>query len=158
MAILSHQQPVAVGVEHPELTRLESPTHQAYRVLQVGFVLAPLIAGIDKFTNLLADWTMYLSPVFPSLLHVSKQTFMYGVGVIEIAAALVVLFAPAVGAWIVMAWLWGIIFNLLTLHGYYDIALRDFGLSLGAIALGLLAWAHHQRRRSIEAIETPTAE
>jgi len=139
MAILSHQRPVAVGAEHPELALLASPTHQAYRVLHVGFVLAPLIAGVDKFFNVLTDWTQYLSPVFPNLLHVSKQLFMYGVGVVEIVAALLVLFVPTVGAYVVMAWLWGIIINLLAYHGYYDIALRDFGLSVGALVLARMS-------------------
>jgi hypothetical protein len=145
MAIASHPR-LSVDVDHPEMALLAAPTHQAYRVLHVGFVVLPLIAGVDKFFNTLCHWTQYLAPVFPNLIGVSKQTFMLGVGVIEIVAALLVLVVPRIGGWVVMAWLWGIIINLLTLGGYYDVALRDFGLSLGAFALARLAYAHHLRR------------
>jgi hypothetical protein len=139
---------------HPEMALLAEPTHQAYRILHVGFAALPVIAGLDKFTQLLTDWTQYLAPVFPQMINVSKGTFMLGVGVIEIVAGLIVATIPRVGAYIVMAWLFGIIVNLLLLGGYYDIALRDFGLALGALALGRLAQAHHLRR---EGMIPPTA-
>jgi hypothetical protein len=152
MAILTHKTASGskFGVDiaaHPELERLAVPSHQAYRVLHVGFFVLPLVAGLDKFFNYLCDWTQYLAPMFPRLIGVSKQTFMLGVGVIEIVAALVVLAVPRVGAWIVMGWLWAIIVNLL-MQGYYDLALRDFGLSLGAIALGCLALGYHRQVKS----------
>src|SRR3954466_15599501 len=114
MAILTHRRSWAVGTAaRPEATLLPAPAHQAYRVLHFGFVVAPLVAGLDKFTNLLVDWQQYLAPVFPQMLGISKATFMMGVGVIEIAAAVLVLLAPAIGGYVVMAWLWGIILNLL---------------------------------------------
>jgi hypothetical protein len=112
---------------------------QAFRILQVAFVLAPIIAGADKFFRLLVDWDQYLSPMIAGLLPVAPHTFMLAVGVVEIVAGLVVAFAPYYGGYLVALWLWGIIANLLTIPGYYDIALRDFGLSLGAVALARLS-------------------
>jgi hypothetical protein len=150
MAITAHHPKPKFGVDveaHPELARLAVPSHQAYRILHVGFFVLPLIAGLDKFTNLLCDWTQYLAPMFPNLIGVSKQTFMLGVGIIEIIAAFIVLAVPRVGAWIVMCWLWAIIINLLVAQGYYDVALRDFGLSLGALALGRLAVGYHRQQK-----------
>jgi hypothetical protein len=95
--------------------------------------------GVDKFLHLAVDWQQYLSPRLVGLLGVTPQTLLSVVGVVEIAAGLLVAFRPRIGAWIVAAWLWAIIVNLLLLPGYYDIALRDVGLSLGAIALALLS-------------------
>ena len=112
---------------------------QAYGLLYVAFVLAPIIAGLDKFTQLLADWTQYLAPVVSRMSSVAPHTFMQGVGVIEIVAGPIVAARPAIGGYIVAVWLWGIIVNLLLIPGHYDIALRDFGLSLGALALARLA-------------------
>jgi hypothetical protein len=119
--------------------RTQSPAYQAYQILQIAFVVAPLVAGVDKFFHFLVNWDQYLSPLVTRILPVSAHTFMLGVGVIEIVAALLVAFMPAVGAWIVGAWLCGIIVNLLSIPGYYDIALRDLGLALGAFALARLA-------------------
>jgi hypothetical protein len=112
---------------------------QAYQILRIGFTIAPIIAGLDKFFHLLTDWNQYLAPFIPRMLGISATTFMMIVGVIEIVAGLVVWFKPRFGGYLVMAWLWGIIINLLLIPGYYDIALRDFGLSLGALALARLA-------------------
>lgn len=122
-------------------------SYRAYRVLHFGFVVAPIVAGLDKFTNLLVNWTVYLSPRATALTGVTAPDFMRGVGVIEVIAGLIVAFKPRVGGWIVAAWLWGIIANLLSIPGYYDIALRDFGLSLGAIALAQLSVEFGQYRR-----------
>jgi hypothetical protein len=119
--------------------RTHSPAYQAYQILHAAFVVAPLMAGADKFFHLLVDWDQYLSPMVIQLLPVSGHTFMLAVGVIEIAAGLLVLFMPAVGGWVVGAWLCGIILNLLSIPGYYDVALRDLGLALGAFALARLA-------------------
>jgi hypothetical protein len=105
--------------------------------------VAPIIFGVDKFFNGMVDWGKYLWPQIPQILHVAPATFMRGVGVIEIVAGLLVAFYPRVGAYIVTVWLWGIIVNLLLIPGYYDIALRDFGLSLGALALARLAQQFH---------------
>ena len=119
--------------------------HHAYNLLKIGFIIAPIVAGLDKFFNLLTDWTQYLAPTFPELLNVSSQTFMYGVGVVEVIAGLGVALRPKVFANIVAVWLLGIIVNLFVLGGYYDIALRDLGLSIGAFALGQLALRHEVR-------------
>ena len=113
------------------------PSYKAYKILHVAFVLAPLLAGVDKFFDFLVNWPIYLSPLVSNMIN--AQIFMKAVGVIEIAAAVIVLVKPRYGAFIVAFWLWGIIINLLTIPGFYDIALRDFGLSLGALALGFLA-------------------
>lgn len=121
------------------------PTHQAYWLLYVGFIVAPLVAGLDKFTHLLTDWDQYLAPTIANLLPVAPHTFMLVVGVIEIVAGLLVAWRPAIGGYVVALWLWGIIVNLLLIPGYYDIALRDLGLSLGALALARLSLALSQR-------------
>jgi hypothetical protein len=112
---------------------------QAYRILHLGFVVAPVLAGADKFFNLLTNWTQYLSPLVPRLLPLSGEAFMKAVGVVEIAAGLIVAIKPKIGAYIVAAWLVGIIGNLLTIPGYFDVALRDLGLALGALALARLS-------------------
>jgi uncharacterized membrane protein YphA (DoxX/SURF4 family) len=116
-------------------------SHQAYQILHLGFTVAPILAGLDKFFNLLTDWTQYLAPIFPQMLGLAPETFMMIVGVIEIVAGVAVWVKPRFGGYLVMAWLWGIILNLLLIPGYFDIALRDFGLSLGALALARLAEA-----------------
>src|SRR5688572_3388258 len=115
------------------------PAYQAFRVLYVGFIAAPLIAGVDKFLNYLTNWSQYLAPVVARNLPVSTGTFMRGIGVVEIVAALLVALKPRLGGYVVAAWLGGIIVNLLLIPGYYDVALRDFGLMLGAIAMARLA-------------------
>jgi len=126
-----------VRTEHAPLTRL--PAYQAYRVLHAGFTLAPILAGADKFFHLMTNWDMYLATPVAKILPFSAHTFMLIVGVIEIAAGILVAVLPRVGGFVVAAWLMGIVVNLLLPPGYYDIALRDFGLALGAFSLGLLA-------------------
>lgn len=125
-------------VQNPEVAR-SRPVLQAYQLLHIAFTIAPIIAGLDKFTNWLVDWSTYLSPLALTVLPVNGDTFMYIVGVIEIVAGLVVFFKPRYGGYLVAVWLWGIILNLLLVPGFFDIALRDFGLSLGALALARLA-------------------
>lgn len=115
------------------------PSYKAYRLLQAGFVVLPVLAGTDKFFHLLANWDMYLANPVEKLLPFSAHTFMLIVGVIEIAAGVLVAAIPRIGAYVVSAWLLGIVVNLLLPPGFYDIALRDFGLSLAACGLGLLA-------------------
>jgi hypothetical protein len=117
----------------------DAPARQAFGVLYIGFTILPIIAGIDKFSSVLVNWDQYLTPLVPRILGLGAHTFMMIVGVIEIIAGLLVALWPRVGAYIVMLWLWGIVINLLLVPGYYDIALRDFGLSLGALALGRLS-------------------
>lgn len=133
----SHAAGAAAGARD-----LSSPGYQAYRVLHLGFVVAPVLAGADKFLMLLSEWTHYLWPVVPDLLGIAPRTFMGVVGVIEIAAGLLVAINPKVGGYVVSAWLVGIILNLLLLGQYYDVALRDLGLALGAFALARLATAY----------------
>jgi hypothetical protein len=113
------------------------PAYQAYRILQLGFVVAPIVAGLDKFTGLLTDWEQYLAPFISDA--IGAGTFMAVVGVIEIAAGIGVAIKPRIFAYVVSAWLVGIIINLLLIPGFYDIALRDLGLALGALALGRLS-------------------
>ena len=125
-----------------DLDDLTRPEGQAFRILHTGFTVAPILFGLDKFAGVLTDWTQYLAPVFPGLLGVSKQSFMYGVGVVEVAAGVLVALKPRYAAYVVAAWLAGIILNLLLLGRYLDVALRDFGLFLGALALARLAEAH----------------
>lgn len=115
------------------------PSYHAYRILQFGFVAAPLIAGIDKFFHALVNWDLYLAPQIARLSPVGGHGLMLGVGAVEIAAGVLVAVAPRLGGLVVAVWLWGIIGNLLLIPGYYDVALRDFGLSLGALALSRLA-------------------
>lgn len=122
-------------------TTYSHPSHQAYQILHLGFTVLPILAGLDKFFGVLADWDRYLAPLFPQVLGVSPETFLSIVGVTEIVAGLIVFFKPRLGGYLVMLWLWGIILNLLLIPGYYDIALRDFGLSLGALSLARLAAA-----------------
>jgi hypothetical protein len=124
---------------------VRSPSYQAYQILHIAFTVAPLIAGADKFFHFLVNWDQYLSPLVPQVLHIAPHTFMLGVGVIEIIAGLLVAFAPMLGAWIVGLWLCGIIVNLLSIPAYFDIALRDLGLALGAFALARLAQEYDPR-------------
>jgi hypothetical protein len=119
--------------------RVARPAYQAFLILYAGFTALPVLAGADKFLHLLTNWDLYLAPRVADLLPVSGHTFMLAVGVIEIAAGVLVFLWPRVGAVVVALWLWGIIANLLLAGGFYDIALRDFGLSLGALALFRLA-------------------
>jgi hypothetical protein len=121
-----------------------NPGYQAFLILRTGFTVAPIIAGLDKFANLLADWTKYLAPVIPNTLGIAPETFMRGVGVVEIVAGLLVAAIPRYAAYVVAAWLAAIIVNLLILGAYLDVALRDLGLMLGAIALGRLAQGVHE--------------
>lgn len=115
------------------------PAYQAYQLLYLAFIVAPLVAGVDKFTHFLTDWNKYVAPIFAGLLPVSVDTFMIIVGGVEIAAAVLVALRPQIGAYVVAAWLAGIVVNLLLISGYLDIALRDFGLMLGALALARLS-------------------
>jgi hypothetical protein len=115
--------------------------YQAYMLLRLAFTVAPIAFGLDKFFNVMVDWTQYLASWINEILPGNVHDAMHLVGVVEIAAGLIVAIKPRYGAPLVAAWLAGIIINLLTLSGYYDVALRDFGLMLGALTLTRLAWA-----------------
>jgi uncharacterized membrane protein YphA (DoxX/SURF4 family) len=115
------------------------PAYQAFWLLRVGFTVAPILFGADKFANLMVNWEKYLAPWIRDLSPLSASGTMHVVGVIEIVAGLTVALKPRYGAYVVAAWLAGIVIDLLTYSGYYDIALRDFGLMLGALTLARLA-------------------
>ena len=114
----------------------------AFTMLRIAFAVAPIAFGLDKFFNVLTDWPLYLAGWVDDLMPGSAQDFMYAVGAIEIVAGILVAVRPRYGAPLVAAWLAGIILTLLTGPGYYDVALRDFGLLLGALTLTRLAWAY----------------
>jgi uncharacterized membrane protein YphA (DoxX/SURF4 family) len=124
---------------HTSTRTYRDPAYQAYLVLRSAFVVAPILFGLDKFPNLMVRWDQYLAPALASPLPGSPHQAMYAVGVVEVLAGLLVLFHPRLGAVVVAAWLGGIILNLLLIPGFYDVALRDFGLLLAAAALQRLA-------------------
>jgi hypothetical protein len=128
-------------------TGLGDPTQQAFLILRSAFVVAPILFGLDKFFNVMVEWPRYLAPWLDRLVPGNGQELMYVVGAIEIIAGLVVAFAPEFGGYLVAAWIGGIIVNLLTADPmrFYDIALRDFGLLLAALALARLAAGVRQR-------------
>ncbi|HEY8113653.1 MAG TPA: hypothetical protein VII16_12425 [Actinomycetes bacterium] len=126
--------------------RAADPSRQAFLLLRTVFTVAPIAFGLDKFANVLVDWPRYLAPVINDLVPGTGQQAMYAVGVIEVIAGLAVAILPRYGALLVAAWLAGIIVNLLLIPGYYDIALRDFGLLVAALTLSRLAVADEQAR------------
>src|SRR4051794_34073330 len=119
--------------------RWRDPRYQAFALLRLAFTVAPIAFGLDKFFNILVDWPHYLAPWINDIAPGSGQDFMYLVGAIEILAGISVALKPRYGAYVVAAWLAGIVINLLTHSGFYDIALRDFGLMLAALTLARLA-------------------
>jgi hypothetical protein len=129
---------MTIHLTRPRTTAAD-PAHQAFLLLRTVFTVAPIAFGLDKFANLLTDWPRYLAPWIDDLLPGTAQQVMYAVGVVEIAAGVVVAVAPRFGGWLVAAWLGGIIVDLLTGPGSYDIALRDLGLLVAAVALARLA-------------------
>jgi hypothetical protein len=132
-----------------------APWYQAFRILQVGFIVAPTIAGLDKFFRLLVNWDQYLAPAIARMLPVSGRVFMMLVGVVEIAAGLLVALKPKLGGAVVAAWLAAIILNLVIAGAYWDVALRDLGLMLGALALSRLA--AQQERSTGTRVAAPAA-
>ena len=136
----------------PASTTLRSdPVAQAFMLLRIAFTVAPILFGIDKFAGVLTDdWTRYLAPAFNDIIPGNAADAMHIVGIVEIAAGIVVAISPRFGGLLVAAWLGGIIVNLLIVGGYGDIALRDFGLLLGALTLARLAGAFTGDRPSPE--------
>jgi uncharacterized membrane protein YphA (DoxX/SURF4 family) len=130
---------VAAPARRGEADVRHDPVYQSYLLLRIGFTVAPIAFGLDKFFNVLVDWTTYLASWINEIVPGSASTAMHLVGIVEIAAGIGVALKPRVFAYVVAAWLAGIIVNLLTYSGYYDIALRDFGLMLGALTLARLA-------------------
>ena len=136
----STTSPTAVHETAARSLDLANPAAQAYLLLRIVFTVAPIAFGLDKFANVMvADWTPALAGWVNDLMPGSAADFMHFVGIVEIAAGLLVAFAPRIGAYVVAAWLGGIIVNLVSGPGLYDIALRDFGLMVGALALGRLS-------------------
>jgi uncharacterized membrane protein YphA (DoxX/SURF4 family) len=124
----------------PDLALLRTdPAYQSFTLLRIGFTVLPIVMGVDKFANVLVNWEQYLAPWIRDVSPLSTTHTMYVVGVIEIIAGVAVALKPRYAAYIVAAWLAGIVVNLLSYSGYYDIALRDFGLMLGALTLARLA-------------------
>lgn len=120
-------------------TQSRSPAYQAYQILHLAFVVAPVLAGLDKFFHLMVNWDMYLAPVIARLSPIGGHSLMLVIGVIEMIAGILVAVKPRIGAYVVCAWLLAIVINLLLVPGFFDIALRDFGLALGALALARLS-------------------
>src|SRR5947209_18056156 len=142
MSVTSVTSPAPTQAEPatPVRSRLAAdPAYQAFWLLRIAFTVAPIVFGVDKFANVLVNWEKYLAPWIRDLSPLSATHTMYVVGVIEIVAGIAVALKPRYAAYIVAAWLAGIIINLLSYSGYYDIALRDFGLMLGALTLARLA-------------------
>src|SRR3954453_21512142 len=126
-------------------SQLNDPAYQGFALLRIGFTVAPILFGLDKFLNWLVDWRIYLAPQINDLIPGNAHQAMLAVGVIEIVAGLAVALKPKFGGYLVAAWLTGIIVNLLVLADHYDVALRDFGLLLGALTLARLATAYDRR-------------
>ena len=127
------------------------PRYQAFALMRLTFTIAPIAFGIDKFFNVMVHWPDYLAPWINDIAPGTGQQFMYFVGAVEILAGIVVALKPRYGAYLVVGWLAGIVINLVSYSGYYDIALRDFGLMLAALTLARLASIYdaplHFRRR-----------
>lgn len=123
----------------PSRSQLQDPSFQAFLLLRTVFTVAPIIFGLDKFFDVLTDWKQYLAPAFNDIIPGSGHQAMLMVGVVEIVAGLLVALRPRIGGYVVAAWLAGIILNLLLIPDFYDVALRDFGLFVAALALARLA-------------------
>jgi hypothetical protein len=133
--------PTIASAVPPMRTRLTNPAFQAFALLRIGFTVAPILFGLDKFFNWLVDWPIYLAPEINDVIPGNAHQAMLVIGVVEIVAGLVVAVRPKFGGYLVAAWLGGIIVNLMLLGDFYDVALRDFGLLLGALTLARLATA-----------------
>ena len=135
-------RPSANGSVSPARADWRDPRYQAFALMRLAFTVAPIAFGLDKFFNVMVDWPIYLAPWINDIAPGSGQDFMYLVGGVEILAGVLVAIKPRYGAPVVAAWLAGIIVNLLTVPGFYDVALRDFGLLLGALTLARLALSY----------------
>src|SRR2546423_14686471 len=142
MATILTRPPAAPPAEGQDVS---NPSFQAFWLLRIGFTVAPILFGLDKFAHVLVNWDQYLAPRIVDHLPWTAHQAMYAVGVIEIVAGLVVLLRPRFGGYLVAAWLAAVIANLLLIPGYYDIALRDCGLLLAALTLARLAMTFPNR-------------
>lgn len=130
--------PTGIPASHAR-AGISSPSYQAFQILRLGFVVAPIVAGLDKFFHVLVNWDQYLPPIVNTLVGGHGHELMLAAGAIEVAAGIGVALRPKVFAYVVAAWLLLIVVNLLLIPGYFDVALRDFGLALGALALARLS-------------------
>ena len=151
-ATLQTPSPVTTGARQKD-RNLKDPSYQAFFLLRTVFTVAPILFGLDKYFHVLVNWDRYVAPDLVAHLPWSAHQVMYAVGAIEILAGLIVAVRPRFGGYLVAAWLAGILVNLLLIPGFYDVALRDFGLFVGALALARLATAfapapHRVRARS----------
>jgi len=150
MTTTAYQPSTAHGLAHAMQRARIEPAYGAYLMLRVGFTVLPILFGLDKFANVLTNWQHYLAPWIVRLIPLSAHQAMLVVGVIEIVAGVAVAVKPRYAAYIVAAWLAGIVLNLVSYPGFYDIALRDFGLMLAALTLARLAsvydppWRRHR--------------
>ncbi len=128
------------------VVRVHTPAYLAYQVLHIVFTILPIAAGIDKVFHFLVNWDLYLSPLVTRVTALPAHTFMLAVGGIEVVAGVLVAAVPRIGAWIVGLWLCGIVLNLLSIPGYFDIAVRDAALAFCAFSLALLAEEFHGHR------------
>ena len=145
-----------LALERTTSALVGNPSLQAFWVLRILFTIAPVVAGLDKFFHWLVDWDRYVAPDIADLVGGHAHAFMLVVGIVEIVAGIGVAIWPRFFAYVVLAWLLGIVANLLMIPGYYDIALRDLGLAVGALALGRLS-AVHARGRSTQRSEALTS-
>jgi hypothetical protein len=139
MEQIFNQAPMARTAVKAKAAETSRPSYQAYQILHVGFTVLPIVMGLDKFLGLLVNWDQYLPAIANRMLGGYGHEFMYVVGVIEVIAGIGVFVKPKIFAYVVAAWLGLIIINLLMIPSYFDIALRDFGLLLGALAFGRLS-------------------
>ena len=137
--MLTTTQAATTTVTSATTSPAEVAAHRAYLLLRTVFIVAPILFGLDKFFDLMTNWDKYLAPWIDNIMPGNAHQFMMFVGVVEILAGLIVAFAPKYGALVVTAWLAGIIINLVSMGQFYDVALRDFGLLVGALALARLA-------------------
>jgi hypothetical protein len=137
--VMSTQTATTAETTNDVRARASSPSYQAYQILHLAFIVAPVVAGLDKFFHLLVNWDQYLPPSVNNLVGGHGHELMLGVGVIEVVAGIGVAFKPKFFSYVVAVWLALIIVNLLMIPGYFDVALRDFGLLLGALALARLS-------------------
>jgi hypothetical protein len=140
----THAHTTSSPLALPSGEALRHPVQQSYLLLRIGFTVAPILFGIDKFAQVMTHWTKYLASQYNDLIPGTASQAMHMVGIVEIAAGLIVLVRPRIGAYVVAAWLAGIILDLLLVGGYGDVALRDFGLLLAALTLGRLATAEER--------------
>lgn len=145
MAHAFTSSPGITSLDREQSVSTTRPSYEAYVILRTAFTVAPIVAGLDKFFNLLVNWELYLPGFVKNLTGGYGHELMLAVGVIEIVAGLGVALKPRLFAYVVSAWLLLIVINLLMIPGYFDVALRDFGLALGALALARLSHEYDPR-------------